>query len=48
MAVIGLTPMADAQPPGELLDASIRIVLHVLITGAVFFRCTGQTFADII
>jgi lipopolysaccharide transport system permease protein len=40
--------MADAQPPGPLFIISVCISLAVLITGAIFFRRTERSFADII
>ena len=40
--------LADAQPPGPLFALSIAIALVVLVSGAVFFRRTERTFADII
>ncbi len=40
--------LADAQPPGLLFAISIAITLLVLLSGAVFFRSTERTFADII
>jgi len=40
--------LADAQAPGPLMAVSIAISLLVLVTGAVFFRSTERTFADII
>ena len=40
--------LADAHPPGFLFPVSIAISLAVLISGAVFFRRTERTFADII
>jgi ABC-type polysaccharide/polyol phosphate export permease len=40
--------LADAQPPGELFAISIGISLLVLVSGAIFFRRTERTFADII
>jgi lipopolysaccharide transport system permease protein len=40
--------LADAQAPGPLFVVSIVIALLVLFTGAVFFRNTERTFADII
>jgi lipopolysaccharide transport system permease protein len=57
--LLGLNPMTGVvegfrwallgnQPPGELLVALIGIALCVLITGAIFFRRTERTFADII
>ncbi len=40
--------LADAQPPGVLLLASVLLSLLVLVSGAIFFRRTERTFADII
>ena len=40
--------LADAQPPGILFAISIVIMLVVLVSGAVFFRTTERTFADIV
>lgn len=40
--------LADAQPPGALFAISIAITLLVLISGAIFFRTTERTFADIV
>ena len=40
--------LADAQAPGQLFLVSIGIALLVLVSGAVFFRSTERTFADII
>lgn len=40
--------LADAQPPGALFPVSIAIALLILISGAIFFRRTERTFADII
>jgi len=40
--------LADAQSPGVLFATSIAITLLVLISGAIFFRRTERTFADII
>jgi lipopolysaccharide transport system permease protein len=40
--------LADAQPPGELFAISVAIALLVLASGAIFFRRTERTFADII
>ena len=38
----------DAEPPGALFAVSVAITLVVLVSGAVFFRSTEWTFADII
>jgi lipopolysaccharide transport system permease protein len=40
--------LADAQPPGELFPISIGIALLILVSGAIFFRRTERTFADVI
>ncbi len=40
--------LTDAQPPGTLFFVSILITLIVLVSGAIFFRRTEHTFADII
>jgi lipopolysaccharide transport system permease protein len=40
--------LADAQAPGLLFAASILISLLVLVSGAMFFRRTERTFADIV
>jgi lipopolysaccharide transport system permease protein len=40
--------LADAQPPGYLFLISIVISLLVLVSGAMFFRRTERTFADIV
>jgi len=40
--------LADAQPPSSLFYVSIAIALLVLVSGAVFFRNTERTFADIV
>jgi len=40
--------LTDAQPPGTLFLVSILITLIVLVSGAIFFRRTEHTFADII
>ncbi|MBU2609721.1 MAG: ABC transporter permease [Chloroflexi bacterium] len=40
--------LADAQPPGELFPISVTIALIVLVSGAIFFRNTERSFADII
>ena len=36
------------EPPGALFAVSVGISLVVLVTGAIFFRSTERTFADII
>ena len=38
----------EAEPPGALFALSVAITLVVLASGAVFFRSTERTFADII
>ena len=38
----------DAEPPGALFAVSVVISLVVLVSGAVFFRSTERTFADVI
>lgn len=40
--------MTEFVPPGPLFAGSVAIVLAVLVSGAVFFRSTERTFADII
>jgi len=40
--------LAEAQPPGAMLIVPIAISLLVLFSGALFFRRTERTFADII
>lgn len=40
--------LANAQPPGNLFPVSIAITLVILVSGAIFFRRTERTFADII
>jgi lipopolysaccharide transport system permease protein len=40
--------LADARPPGPLFVISTVIALLVLVSGAIFFRRTERTFADII
>lgn len=40
--------LADVQPPSVLFPISVGITLVVLISGAIFFRTTERTFADII
>ena len=40
--------LADAQAPVDVIIFSFLISLLVLITGAVFFRRTERTFADVI
>lgn len=37
-----------AEPPGALFAVSVAISLLVFVTGAIFFRSTERTFADII
>ena len=46
-ALLG-SQLADAQPPGELFPISVAIALVVLGSGAIFFRNTERSFADII
>ena len=46
-ALLG-THLEDATPPGGLFALSIAIALAVLVSGAVFFRNTERTFADIV
>jgi len=38
----------QVEPPGALFAVSVVITLVVLVTGAIFFRSTERTFADII
>lgn len=40
--------MTETVPPGPLFAASVLITVVVLVTGAMFFRSTERTFADII
>ena len=40
--------MTETVPPGPLFAVSVLIAVVVLITGAMFFRSTERTFADII
>ncbi len=40
--------MTDTVPPGPLFAVSVLIAVVILITGAMFFRSTERTFADII
>lgn len=40
--------LADAQPPGPLFFVSVAIAGMVLLGGAIFFRSTERTFADIV
>lgn len=40
--------LADARPPGALFAVSIAITLLVLVSGAIYFRRTEDTFADVI
>ena len=40
--------LSSAQAPGSILFFSFLITLFVLISGAVFFRRTERTFADVI
>lgn len=46
-ALLGPT-LANAQAPGNIILFSFVISLLVLISGAVFFRRTERTFADVI
>ena len=38
----------QVEPPGALFAVSVAISLLVFVTGAIFFRSTERTFADII
>lgn len=38
----------QTEPPGALFAVSVGITLVVLVSGAVFFRSTERTFADVI
>ena len=38
----------QTEPPGALFAVSVAITLMVLVSGAVFFRSTERTFADVI
>jgi lipopolysaccharide transport system permease protein len=38
----------ETEPPGVLFGVSVMITLVVLVSGAVFFRSTERTFADVI
>jgi len=40
--------LADTRAPGPLLAVSVGISLVILASGAIFFRSTERTFADII
>lgn len=40
--------LADAQAPGPVIIVSIAISLVVLLSGAIYFRHTERSFADII
>jgi lipopolysaccharide transport system permease protein len=40
--------LADAQAPGLFFAVSVLITLLVLVTGAMYFRRTERTFADIV
>jgi lipopolysaccharide transport system permease protein len=40
--------LTDAHPPGALTLVSAAISLAALVSGAVFFRATERTFADVI
>jgi lipopolysaccharide transport system permease protein len=46
-ALLG-SQLADAHSPGMLFGISIAITLLVLVSGAIFFRTTERTFADIV
>ncbi|MCX7840999.1 MAG: ABC transporter permease, partial [Anaerolineae bacterium] len=58
--LLGLNPMAGViegfrwaltnrgEPPGPLLGVSAIIVIIVLVSGALFFRNTERTFADVV
>jgi lipopolysaccharide transport system permease protein len=46
-ALLG-SQLADAQPPGPIFALSIAITVIVLVSGAIFFRRTERSFADII
>ena len=46
-ALLG-SQLADAQGPGMLFAISVVITAVVLVSGAVFFRTTERTFADIV
>jgi len=38
----------ETEPPGLLFGVSVAITLGVLVSGAIFFRSTERTFADVI
>jgi len=38
----------ETEPPGMLFAVSVLITLVVLVSGAIFFRSTERTFADVI
>jgi lipopolysaccharide transport system permease protein len=40
--------LADAAAPGSMFIVSVAIALVVLVSGAVFFRNTERTFADVV
>jgi lipopolysaccharide transport system permease protein len=40
--------LAEAKPPGLLFVVSIAITLLVLVSGAIYFQRTEDTFADIV
>jgi lipopolysaccharide transport system permease protein len=40
--------LSDARPPGPLFALSAVIALAVLVSGALYFRRTERTFADVI
>jgi lipopolysaccharide transport system permease protein len=46
-ALLG-SQLADAQAPGLLLVVPVIITAVVLVSGAIFFRTTERTFADIV
>jgi lipopolysaccharide transport system permease protein len=46
-ALLG-TQLADAAPPGWIFSVPVLVTVVVLVSGAVFFRSTERTFADII
>jgi lipopolysaccharide transport system permease protein len=46
-ALLG-SQLADARPPGGLFAVSVLITFLVLATGAIYFRHTERTLADIV
>lgn len=40
--------VTEAEPPGVLFGASVGVALMVLASGAIFFRSTERTFADVV